>query len=138
MKVKLQAQASFELKLTMDHVEVLILYASRHYDATCRSTAAPIRSTHEPFEGLLSGWRNTLHFWADANKPDNAFVRATSHQIDCLRKVLEFRQPGTTPEQEALRSELQDVFADCWHKWNNVYDQWHVEWDSSRLNSEPC
>lgn len=136
MKVKLQAEALFELKLTADHVDVLILYASRHYDATCRSTAAPIRSAHAPFEGLLIGWRNTLNFWADANKPDEAFVQATSSQIDLLRKVLEYRHPSTTPEQEALRSELQSVFADCYRKWNSLYDRWHVEWDSDRLNSE--
>jgi hypothetical protein len=134
MKVILQADARFDLKLTEAHVELLVLYASRHYDAKCRSTAVSIQNQHHPFEGLLVGWRNTLNFWADSGSPEKSYVTATSSQIDLLRKVLEFRQPGTTPEQEALRSELQDVFADCYRKWNNLYDQWRVEWDSGAQN----
>jgi hypothetical protein len=134
MKVILQASAQFELRITEPHVDVLILYASKHYDATCRSTAAPIRSAHEPFQGLLTGWRNTLHFYADCSEPENAHVTATSSQIDLLQKVLEYRIPGTTPQQEALRSELQDVFADCYRKWNKLYDQWRIEWDSENAS----
>ena len=130
MKVILQAQARFELKITEPHVDILVLYASKHYDATCRSTAAPLRRPNEPFEGLLSGWRNTLNFYADCSEPEKATVLATDSQIDMLRKVLEFRIPGTTPEQETLRSELQMVFADCYRKWNKLYDQWRIEWEA--------
>jgi hypothetical protein len=129
MKVILQAQAQFELKVTKAHIEVLVLYASRHYDATCRSTTLPKRNNQGPFEGLLSGWSNTLDFWDAAGSPEKAYVTADDSQIDILQKCMEFTQPGTTPEQELLRHELQRVFRDCRRHWRTLYEQWRAEWN---------
>lgn len=130
MKVTLQAQASFKLKVTRDHVEMLILYANNHYDETCRSAALPSKDQHHPFAGLLIGWRNTIDFWEDAGKPENDYVTATDRQIDLLQKCIEFTWPRSTPEQEVLRHELKVVFGRCRKQWHDVYDKWRIEWDT--------
>lgn len=131
MKVTLQAQPQFELPLKKGHVDVLIMYSEHHYDATCRSASAPTREQHHPFSGLLIGWRNTINFYEDCGTPEKAHVTATERQIDLLQKCMEYTIPGSTPEQEVLRRELQTVFRACRRRWRDLYDQWHVEWETN-------
>lgn len=130
MKIALQADAIFEIPLTQAHVDVLILYAERHYDATCRTAAIPDRDHFHPFAGLLISWRNTIAFWLESGTPEHAKVKANTSQIDLLQKCLEYRIGSTTDEQEVLRAELQKVFRQCRRRWSDLYDQWHVEWDT--------
>jgi hypothetical protein len=131
VKVILQAQSQFELPLKKAHVEMLILYSEHHYDATCRSASASTRDwQHHPFAGLLIGWRNTINFYEDGGTPEKARVTATERQIDLLQKCMEYTIPGSTPEQEVLRRELQQVFRACRRRWRDLYEQWRVEWDT--------
>jgi hypothetical protein len=110
MKIEIQGIMQFTIPLTLEHIEVLEIYSKRHYDATCRSASSPSNDQHNPFAGLLIGWGNSIRFYHDCGSPEKAHVTATELQLDLLQKCMEYTNPGTTPEQEALRRDLQRVF----------------------------
>lgn len=122
MKIKLRAAANFELPLTLAHVDVLFKYAFLHYDGLCKSLTYELKRG-DGYGGMLTGWRNSVK-----NFPDSLLI-ANSHQIDILRKVLEYGNTSDTKAEAALRAEMQAVFRACMQEWDKKYFEWESEFE---------
>lgn len=80
-------QPAFELVLTREVLDPLLICSSLHYDHACRSAGQ--------VGGFLYGWQNQLE-WSEA---PHQTVRMSTHQLDICLKILELS--GHLPESQA-------------------------------------
>lgn len=136
--IEIRGMPTFRFRIPKEDIEVLMLFATRHYDWKCKAAAMKVGEAKE--NGILIQWLNTYAWYeptqelrskAGKEPAELPSFSATMDDLDTLLKITEVMyNPGHNDAENAIAWKYHFAFKRALTRASDLYSTWRESFDA--------